>query len=203
MTDDIRHTLCHKSGNLLIWCFNRLRIQTLPIILRIVVFVEKMKRQRSWCKKKTKKKVNLVVHTKMTSKYAHFGPFYKNFYGAITTWVTNIPGWGSGRGRKRWRGGYNTIRRLSLDKAQAWISSSPNDGEEDESIIFGRHFLSPGKRAKYGQLWADWIVPDWSVFGRSAASFNQKKKNGKKQCVFCSKNTHEFNKKNENQIGHV
>ena len=153
--------------------------------------------------KKKKRKALLVVHTKMTSKYARFGPFYKNYYGAITTLVRNIPGWGSGRGRKRWRGGYNTIRRLSLDKAQAWISSSPNDGEEDESIIFGRHFLSPGKRAKYGQLWADWIVPDWSVFGRSAASFNQKKKNGKKQCVFCSKNTHEFNKKNENQIGHV
>ena len=36
MTDDIRHTLCHKSGKLLVWCFNRLRIQTLPIILRMV-----------------------------------------------------------------------------------------------------------------------------------------------------------------------
>ena len=45
MTDDIRYTLCHKSGKL--WCFNRLRIQTLPIILRIVGFVEKMKRQRA------------------------------------------------------------------------------------------------------------------------------------------------------------
>ena len=44
MTDDIRYTLCHKSGKL--WCFNRLRIQTLPII-RVVGFVEKMKRQRS------------------------------------------------------------------------------------------------------------------------------------------------------------
>ena len=39
MTDDIRYTLCHKSGKL--WCFNRLRI------LRIVGFVEKMKPQRS------------------------------------------------------------------------------------------------------------------------------------------------------------
>ena len=44
ITDDIRYTLCHKSGKL--WCFNRLRIQTLPIIPRIVGFVEKMKRQR-------------------------------------------------------------------------------------------------------------------------------------------------------------
>ena len=47
MTYDI---LCHKSGKL--WCFNGLRIQTLPIILRIVIlrivgFVEKMKLQRS------------------------------------------------------------------------------------------------------------------------------------------------------------
>ena len=42
--------------------------------------------------KKKEKKVNLVVHTKMTSKYADFGPFYNNFYGAITTLVRNKPG---------------------------------------------------------------------------------------------------------------
>ena len=31
MTDDIRHTLYHKSGKLLVRSFNRLRIQTLPM----------------------------------------------------------------------------------------------------------------------------------------------------------------------------
>ena len=53
-------------------------------------------------------------------------------------------------------------------------------------FFFWRHFLSPGKGAKYGQFWADWIV-----FGRSAALFNHQKKKEKKtkKTVFSAQKT--------------
>ena len=76
MTDDIRHTLCHKSGKLLVWCFNRLRIQTLPIIRRIVGSQENMKRQNAaWC----------VCGVWLALELVHIGfQMKRGFFGLIT-----------------------------------------------------------------------------------------------------------------------
>ena len=60
--------------------------------------------------------------------------------------------------RKRQREG--TLERVvtydeeALDKAWAWMASSPSDRTTNRKKKF-RHFLSPGKGAKDGQFWAD------------------------------------------------
>ena len=62
----------------------------------------------------------------MTSKYAHFGPFLTIFV-RIFVEHTGV--------RKRQREG--TMERVvkydkeALDKAWAWMASSPSDGEDD------------------------------------------------------------------------
>ena len=68
-------------------------------------------------KKKIEKK--LVVHTKMKSKYAHFGPFLRIF---LRTFLRQRAG---------------TLEKVvkydkeAFDKAWAWMASSPSDDEEE------------------------------------------------------------------------
>ena len=57
-------------------------------------------------------------------------------------------------------------------------------------LFFSRHFLSPGKGAKYGRLRADSIF-----FGRPAAWFKHKPE--KKSVVFAQKTPEKSTKKNE------
>ena len=76
-----------------------------------------------------KKKKKLVVHTKITSKYAHLGPFLRSFVSDNDFSVEHT------RARKRQMEG--TLERVvkydkeALDKAWAWMASSPSDGEDD------------------------------------------------------------------------
>ena len=65
----------------------------------------------------------------MTSKYAHFGPFLR-FFMSDNDFIVEHTGV-----RKRQREG--TLERVvtydeeALDKAWAWMASSPSDGEDD------------------------------------------------------------------------